>query len=209
MARSFTRSPLALAILALLYEAPMHPYRMQQLIRERGKDKVINVQRRGSLYQTIGQLERAKLIRVRETIREQNRPDRTIYELTDAGFQTARTWLREILSTPSLEFPEFPAAVSFLPLLPPDDVLRQMEIREAALVEQLAAIEDELRSLDGVLPRLFLLEEELMRATLVAELQWVRSLIDDLRSEVLTWNMAWLNQFVPPETEGQTDEEEL
>ena len=70
-----------------------------------------------------------------------------------------------------------------MPLLPPDDVLRQMEIREAALVEQLAAIEDELRSLDGVLPRLFLLEEELMRATLVAELQWVRSLIDDLRSE--------------------------
>ena len=35
MARQFKRSPLALAILALLYEAPMHPYRMQQLIRER------------------------------------------------------------------------------------------------------------------------------------------------------------------------------
>ena len=31
----------------------MHPYRMQQLIKERGKDLVINVQRRASLYQTI------------------------------------------------------------------------------------------------------------------------------------------------------------
>ena len=31
-------SGIALAILALLYEEPMHPYRMQQLIKERGKD---------------------------------------------------------------------------------------------------------------------------------------------------------------------------
>src|SRR5690606_18421032 len=69
MARSFQRSPLALAILVLLAEEPMHPYRMQRLIKERGKDLVINVQRRASLYQTIRQLLRAGLIRVRETSR--------------------------------------------------------------------------------------------------------------------------------------------
>ena len=36
MPRLFKRSPLALAILALLDEAPMHPYRMQRLIKDRG-----------------------------------------------------------------------------------------------------------------------------------------------------------------------------
>ena len=78
MARTFNRSPLALAVLGLLYEAPMHPYRMQQLIKERGKDKVINVQRRASLYQTISQLEKAGLITVKETVQDENRPERTI-----------------------------------------------------------------------------------------------------------------------------------
>src|SRR5260221_3173019 len=110
MARSFQRSPLALAILATLYEAPMHPYRMQQLIKERGKDKVINVQRRGSLYQTINQLLRADLIRVRETSRDEKRPERTIYELTGKRRQTAQAWMREILSLPTPEVPELPAA---------------------------------------------------------------------------------------------------
>ena len=56
------RSPMALAALAMLYEAPMHPYRMQQLIKERGKDEVINVSQRAGLYQTIRRLEREGLI---------------------------------------------------------------------------------------------------------------------------------------------------
>jgi hypothetical protein len=38
------RSPLALAILVLLHEVLMHTYRVQQLIKERGKEEVIRVQ---------------------------------------------------------------------------------------------------------------------------------------------------------------------
>jgi len=48
MARKFKRSPLALAVLVLLHEAPMHPYRMQRLIKDRGKDQVINVGQRAN-----------------------------------------------------------------------------------------------------------------------------------------------------------------
>jgi len=36
------RSPIALAILAFLGEAPMHPYQMQRFLKERGKDQVLN-----------------------------------------------------------------------------------------------------------------------------------------------------------------------
>ena len=52
MARKFKRSPLALAVLALLHEEPMHPYRMQRLIKDRGKDQVINVERAGTTILT-------------------------------------------------------------------------------------------------------------------------------------------------------------
>jgi DNA-binding PadR family transcriptional regulator len=50
------RSPLAMVLLALLAEEPMHPYRMQQLIKGRGKDKIANVARPNSVYQTIDRL---------------------------------------------------------------------------------------------------------------------------------------------------------
>jgi DNA-binding PadR family transcriptional regulator len=195
MARSFQRSPLALAILALLYETPMHPYRMQQLIRQRGKDKVVNVQRRASLYQTIGQLQRAGLITVQETARDENRPERTIYAVTDAGIKTTETWMREMLSTPGEEFPEFPAAVSFLPLLTPEDARQQLEHRAAALRDRIAQIDEEIRSA-GAFPRLFLLEYELLRTTTEAELKWVDAVIEDLRTGQLTWGIEWMQNFL-------------
>jgi len=201
MPRKFKRSPLALAILTMLLEAPMHPYRMQRLIKERGKDQVINVEQRASLYQTIGQLLRAGLITFWENTRQEGFPERTVYKLTDLGHQTAVSWLREMLSAPAQEFPEFPAAVSLLPVLAPEDALRQMELREARLGERIAAIDREIQTYAAGLPRLFLLESEYMRAMLEAELKWVRQVIADLRSGQLSWNDEWMRSFAPPETE--------
>ncbi|WP_460414800.1 PadR family transcriptional regulator [Planifilum fimeticola] len=195
MARSFQRSPLALAILVLLAEEPMHPYRMQQLIKERGKDLVINVQRRASLYQTIQRLLRAGLIAVKETSREENRPERTVYELTEQGLETARDWLTSMLSKPKEEFPEFPAALSLLPLLEVGEVLRCLEEREAALAEKLSSLDTNLREAGAVLPRLFLLEIEYLHAMLKTEVNWVRSLIDDMRSGRITWTLEWLRGY--------------
>src|SRR5205814_6520338 len=146
MARTFKRSPLALAVLTLLHEAPMHPYRMQRLIKERGKDQVINVQQRASLYQIISQLLRAGLITFWETTRQEGFPERTVYKLTEKGHQTAVRWLREMLSTPAQEYPEFPAAVSLLPLLTPEDALYQLQTREVRLTDQIASIDKELET---------------------------------------------------------------
>jgi DNA-binding PadR family transcriptional regulator len=195
MPRKFKRSPLALAILALLHEAPMHPYRMQQLIKERGKDQVINVQQRASLYQTIDQLIRAGLITFWETARQEGFPERTVYKLTDLGHDAAVSWMREMLSTPAQEFPEFPAAVSLIPLLMPEDVLHQLKVREAKLADQIAHLNEEFQTIGTSLPRLFLLESEYMRDVLEAELKWVRSVIADLRSGQLTWHQEWARPF--------------
>ncbi len=200
MARKFKRSPLALAVLVLLHEAPMHPYRMQRLIKDRGKDQVINVGQRASLYQTIDQLLRAGLITFWENARAEGFPERTVYRLTEQGHEAAVDWLREMVSTPAPEFPEFPAAISLLPLLTPDDALEQMERREAALTEQIARIDQEIQSVTD-LPRLFLLESEYLRTVLDAELGWVRSIIADLRSGALTWNHDWMQASHPPSEE--------
>lgn len=202
MSRKFKLSPLPIAILVLLHESPMHPYQMQRLIKERNKDQVVNVEQRASVYQTINQLLRAGLITVLETMRDEGFPERTVYQLTNEGHHAAVNWLREMLSTPAREYPQFPAAVSFLPLLTPDDAIQQLQMREAKLADQIRDIDEEVQSVPD-LPRLFLLESEYVRLMLDAELKWVRGIIADLRSGQLTWNHDWMQPFTPPDDKSQ------
>jgi len=194
MKRAAKRSPIALAILAMLYEAPMHPYRMQQLIKERGKDEVINVAQRATLYQTINRLEREGLIKAQGVSRDENRPERTVYELTPAGREIMVEWMRQILSTLSSEFPDFPAAISFLGLLTPEDVQHQLERRAVALQAELDRLDHQFELTRSV-PRLFLLEMEYIRATHATQLQWVQSVVADLKSGDLAWSEAWLREM--------------
>ncbi|MBQ1046386.1 PadR family transcriptional regulator [Micromonospora sp. C32] len=184
------RSPLAMMVLALLVEEPMHAYRMQQLIREREKQDVVNVAQRNSIYQTIDRLRRDELIRVAETRREEGRPERIVYALTPAGRRTLDGWLADALATPAREFPEFPAALSFLPILPPEEAARLLDQRAGAIKARLRERE---AALAGVrLPRLFLIEDEYQLTVLRAELDWVRGLVADLRAGTLTWSGEWL-----------------
>jgi DNA-binding PadR family transcriptional regulator len=193
--RAPQRSPLGLVVLWLLVEEPMHAYRMQKLIEAYGKDRVVNVRSRASLYQTIERLVRLGLVEVRETVRPASHPERTVYAITDAGRETAREWLRAMLNTTGGEFPEFMTAVSMLFGLEPDDARAQLERRAERLAAALADAEAELQRAPAGLPRLFLLEEEYRRTLLVAELEWVRGVIDDLREGRLTWSERWLRDF--------------
>jgi DNA-binding PadR family transcriptional regulator len=196
-----------LAVLVMLYEAPMHPYRMQRLIKERGKDEVINVTQRASLYQTIQRLEREALISAQRTIRDDRWPERTVYRITKKGRAVALDWMHEILSTPGKEYPEFPAAISFLPLLSPEDALHQLELRAKAIGAELARIDEGMKQAAKV-PRLFLLEIEYLHALQVAELDWVNSVIKDLRAARLTWSEAWLRQVaaeLSPDSESGSE----
>jgi DNA-binding PadR family transcriptional regulator len=173
------RSPLWLVVLSLACEEPMHPYRMQTLIKERGKDLVANVAQRNSVYQTIDALRRAGLIKVREMEREERRPERTIYEATAEGRRTLRSWLTTALSTPAREFPELPAALSVLdPSLTPDELGQLLQTRVAALEVRLDALE---KPVPG-LPRIFLLESEYLAAVTRAEIKWLVGVITDLRT---------------------------
>jgi DNA-binding PadR family transcriptional regulator len=184
---------LALVLLSLLAEEPMHPYRMHEMIKARGKDRIANVAQRNSVYQTIDRLLRAELIAVRETARDERRPERTVYEITDAGWDALRTWTGEMLATPAREFPEFPAALASLMVLTPADVTARLERRAADLAVSLA--EDRAAmTVAPDLPRLFLLDEEYGIAIREAELKWVNGVLAALRSGELSWSEEWIRE---------------
>ena len=188
------RSPLGLMVLWELVAEPMHVYRMQKVFEQQGKDRVVNVRARASLYQTLERLTRLGLVEVRETVRSAGYPDRTVYAITEAGREAAQQWLREMLSATTGEYPEFIAALSILFGLQPEDARAQLELRAGRLEAELADTETQLADNPQV-PRLFMLEEEYRRAVLGAELAWLRDVIADLQAGRLTWSEEWLKEI--------------
>jgi DNA-binding PadR family transcriptional regulator len=185
------RSTLGMALLALLVEAPMHPYRMQQMLKERGQDQLVNVAQRNSVYQALDRLVRDGLARPASTSREAGRPERTIYEITEAGATTMRRWLVGMLPTPAREFPEFPAALAFLVVLPPAEARELLTKRIEEQTARLTAIREQA---PPGLPRIFLIEDEYRAAVLTAEIAWLDAVVADLADGTLTWDLALIEK---------------
>ena len=185
-------NPLALAVMALLYERPMHAYEMVTLMRERGKHESVRL-RYSSLYSVVSALEREGLILRRETVREGRRPERTVYEITGAGREEFLTWLRELLREPVKEFTQFAAGLSFLAALPPEEAVallkervRRLDVETGEMRSRLDAAMEQLN-----LPRLFLVEAEHELMLREAELGWVRGLVEEIETGALGSISEW------------------
>jgi DNA-binding PadR family transcriptional regulator len=200
-------SALGLIVLWQLYQEPAHVYRMQKMFEAQGKDRVVNLRSRASLYQTLERLVRLGLVEVAETVHGEGYPDRIVYAITDSGREVAQQWLRDMLSATGGDYPEFIAALSILFGLPPEDARAQLELRAQRLEAELADAEREVAGAPPGLPRLFLLEEEYRQTMLRAELGWLRGVIADLRAGRLDWSEQWLRElaanFLPQQTEDQ------
>lgn len=183
----FYRNLWALIVLSLLRERPMHPYEMQRLIRERGKDELLDL-KRGSLYHAIERLEKAGLIEPVETSREGRRPERTTYQVTEVGVDELLEWLRELLSRPTRDANEFLAAIAHLPHLDPREVADLLEFRAGIVKADIAALDSVMETLVPRIGRLVLLETDLTRAWKQTELDWITRLVEDLRSGVYHWD---------------------
>ncbi len=180
------RNLLAFLVLNLLAEAHRHPYEMKRLIHWRGKDQLLTVNL-DSLYHAIAQLERAALIEPVGTGREGRRPERTVYRATESGLDELHAWMRDLLVEPTNEFPRFIVALAHLPILTSVECRELLERRALHLEAQIAAIEVGLRG-SADLPRVFVVEAEYALTLRQAEMTWLRSIIDDLRSGRLTWD---------------------
>ncbi|WP_329114678.1 PadR family transcriptional regulator [Streptomyces sp. NBC_01465] len=172
-------NPLALAVLVLLSERPMHPYEIAQTLRQRGKEHSVKINF-GSLYTVVQNLEKHGYVEVAEVQRKGNRPERTLYGLTEEGRVEMVDWMSDLLAVPAVEYPLFATAVSLMPVLPPDDVAQHLEDRLSKLEVQAAGIRGVLLALHEKLPRLFLLETEYQLHMIEAETEWVRAFRKDL-----------------------------
>ena len=167
----------------------MHPYEIQQVIRDRSIDYVIKVGA-GSLYHTIERLHRLALVEPVETGREGRRPERTVYAVTEVGRDEYFDNLRNLVRDPEEEFPVFAAAIEMLHTLDRDEAVRLLEQRATTLEARLAANAQVVASLTKRgLPRLTTLEVEFCEAARRAELTWVRQLISEIRSGDLPWTV--------------------
>src|SRR5579862_2249557 len=175
-------NPLSLAVLACLYEKPMHPYEVAQTLRERAKHDSVRLNY-GSLYSVVESLERRRLIVAQETVREGRRPERTVYAITDAGAREFVDWLSELVAEPVKEYPQFEAALSFLAALPPDDALELLRTRvnrlELSVAQHHAALQ---RVQEFGLPRVFEIETEYHLRLVQAELEWVRAFVKEIET---------------------------
>jgi DNA-binding PadR family transcriptional regulator len=173
----------------MLGAGPIHPYELQRRMKLWGKDLVVNLTQRANLYKTIDRLQQSGLIAVRQTERDQRFPERTIYELTEAGARLGRAWLVEMLAMPRNEFPRFPAALSFIMMLPPDEALGVLTQRAELVRQRLARLDAALADAGSAgPPRVTLLDGEFVRATTRAELAWLDGLLAELRSGALSWS---------------------
>jgi DNA-binding PadR family transcriptional regulator len=185
MSRPLT--PLQLAVLRLLADEQMHPYEMQQRIRERAIDQVVKVAH-GSLYHAVARLAEQGLIEPVETSREGRRPERTVYAITEAGRDEARSRLREFMMRPAQEYPSFGMALAFVSMLPPDEAVSLLDRRMVDLEAKLAAHDTVVESLiKRGHPRIQVIEVEFLNSRLRSELDFVRALNDDIKTRRLDW----------------------
>lgn len=169
----------------------MHPYEISTTLRTRGKEQSIKLNY-GSLYAVVESLQKHDLIRTVETTREGRRPERTIYEITEAGVTEFEDWLAELLSSPVRDFTSLEAGLSLMAGLPPDEVARLLEERAERLRIELrsqAAVLEETQRMG--LPELFVVENLYRQAMLTAELAFVNDLSRRIRTEEMPGIQVW------------------
>src|SRR5689334_4367122 len=195
MARRKVGNPLAFAVLGCLGERPMHPYEISTMLKARGKDQSIKVNY-GALYSIVSALEKHGFIEARETVREGNRPERTVYQMTAAGQAEVSDWLTELVGTPSREFHPLEAGLAYLPALPPDRAAELLEQRLATVdeeIKEMTALHEDMNARE--FPRIFWIESEFRLALLEAESAYVHQLVEEIRTDSLGgavyWRQAW------------------
>jgi len=183
-------NPLALAVMAELLTGPKHPYEMARDFKATGKDRHIKFNQ-GSLYMVVEQLAKAGFVAEHKTVRDSQRPERTMYALTTTGRRELNEWMRELVAQPQREYPSFLVALSLIAMLPPGETIELLEQRLTSLAEQVAEIRETVKTAtDQEVPWVFLIEEEFRLAELKTEQRFVKDLIESLGKPdyVRKWN---------------------
>jgi DNA-binding PadR family transcriptional regulator len=184
---AYQLTSLGISVLALLKARSMHGYEMLQTLVEHHADRIVKV-RPGSLYHVVDRLTDEKLIRRAATDREGKRPERVIYEITDAGAEALAERVRELIARPVHEFPQFVVALAEIETLGKGAAANAVDERVGALEARAAEI-TALRGA-GVVRTAYLVALDYLLAAMQNELSWLRDFADSLRSGQLGWRQA-------------------
>jgi DNA-binding PadR family transcriptional regulator len=182
-------SLMALAVLATVVQRPMHRYEMASVMRVRGKDRDMDI-KWGSLYTVVANLEKHGFLEAIDVTRQGARPERTVYQITDAGRAELVAWTRDLIAEPEAEHTRFVAGLSVMAVLDPRDVVDLLRRRLQRLTESIDTLQAEVQEAADV-PRLFLIEDEYRIAMTRAEAEWTRSLINELSAGTFPHLDAW------------------
>lgn len=188
MAPTTGLTPLQVAALGVFVERPMHPYEAYTLLANRRTDLVVKL-KPGTMYHAIGRLADIGHLTMVGTDRAGNRPERTIYAVTDSGRTAFGEAIEDLVARPRHEYPSFPLGLSELHNLPApraNQLLQQRISAQADLRDAfLAALDD---CDERGIPRVYLLEVEYAVSQLTAEIAWLTELIDRIATASLPWH---------------------
>lgn len=181
-------TPLAVSVLSLLGQRPMHPYEMYSVMLGRHEDELVKV-RPGSLYHTVERLQRDGLVTSLGTDRPTGRPERTVYEVTPEGSKAMLDWVREALAEWQRDYPRFPVALALANNLPADTVAELLGTYVQHLdraISEMEQAEAEVRRRE--LPEAYWIENDYLLAVRRAERDWIATTIDRLKTGDLPWH---------------------
>ncbi|HKT00506.1 MAG TPA: PadR family transcriptional regulator [Rugosimonospora sp.] len=176
MSQLRVRSLLAPAVLAALQIEPAHPYMIAARLRAHGGHQPGRV-KIGSLYAVVRSLHRHGLIRAVHTERQDNRPRRTVYEITERGRVELRDRINELVQVSEYELPAFPAVLATLVVLGPGEVSGLLRRRRDALQTHLVAARTALASARNQVPWLLLAAREYDLALRASEVDWLDTVL--------------------------------
>jgi hypothetical protein len=156
---AYQLTSLGISVLALLRERPMHGSEMFQTLVQRDVDRIVK-----------------------------GRPDRAIYEITDAGAEALVERVRQLIATPVHEFAQFVVALAEVDTLDSDAAANAVDDRVGALEARAAEIMA-LRDA-GVTPDAYLVALDYLLAMMQTELSWLREFAGSLRSGQLECRQA-------------------
>jgi DNA-binding PadR family transcriptional regulator len=180
-----------MAILGFLCHRPMHPYEVTRVLRRQPGNRNLELSP-GSIYHTVERLETDGLIETTGTQREGNRPERTVYRVTERGRAVFTAHAGNLISAPAPDhLADYPVALSAGYALGRDDFLGHLRMRVANLRARIAAddvIEAELRE-RGV-PEVSWLDFAFAHHQRRSEVDWTAKLIEQLEAGRIPWREA-------------------
>ncbi|SCM96919.1 Uncharacterized protein BWINRASL_03842 [Bacillus mycoides] len=167
-----------LVILGLLLEGDKHPYEVQHIMKERRMDCYIKYAK-GSLYYAFEQLEKQGAISVTNIVRDTNRPDKTIFHITEEGKELFHTLLLKQFEAKNQIYKPIYSALSFAHFSDEQALVPILEKKRDDTVQYLHTMQTIYDHNKRRVPRaqLYILQSVIEHINV--ELRWLNTLLKD------------------------------